>query len=135
MAAAIGITPERGDVITMTRIPFHNRHIVATPNLPPPVTPPSSLPSPLIGLVGVAGLGVGLVGAFLLMGTSKGSQNKTELHNSDLMRSTMLVDLVAQKSGQGPDVKETSLNRQVQEVADLQTDRLAEALKSTWLSK
>lgn len=148
--ATIGIDENRGDVITATSLPFHKATLTTMnggAGAGGPADPASLMPSQqssgmnptVIGmaLFGPAVLMLGLIAVYLL------KQHRVQADRSSLhlgshhgSTSTDIADLLTDKSGKVTSVTETKVNTSdaLEKLAKERPTKVAEMLKSTWLS-
>lgn len=146
--ATLGIDESRGDVVTSASIPFSQRPMTAIEsnelmmglNNPANSMPVSSGIDPkVIGLAlfGPAMLMLGLITVYLM------KQHRVQSDRSQLLlggtgggTSTDIADLLTDKSGKVTSVTETKVNTSdaLEKLAKEKPTKVAEMLKSTWLS-
>ncbi|MBN9417718.1 MAG: flagellar M-ring protein FliF [Candidatus Eremiobacteraeota bacterium] len=148
--ATIGIDENRGDVITATSLPFHKATLTSLagatgatgngdPNAFAPTQQSSGMNPTVIGmaLFGPAVLMLGLIAVYLL------KQHRVQADRSSLhlgshhgSTSTDIADLLTDKSGKVTSVTETKVNTSdaLEKLAKERPTKVAEMLKSTWLS-
>ena len=146
--AAIGIDENRGDVITATSLPFSKPTLagIAPGGGAGMVSPEANAPmqnsgmSPQVvglALFGPAMLMLGLITVYL-MKQHRVQSDRSQLHlgSSHGSTSTDIADLLTDKSGKVTSVTETKVNTSdaLEKLAKERPTKVAEMLKSTWLS-
>lgn len=148
--AAIGVDEARGDVCTATSLPFSKPTLAGV--MPPVggVAAPASDPfagseksagisNQVLGLAlfGPAMLMLGLITVYL-MKQHRVQSDRSQLHlgSSHGSTSTDIADLLTDKSGKVTSVTETKVNTSdaLEKLAKERPTKVAEMLKSTWLS-
>lgn len=146
---AIGIDKARGDELTVSSVPF-DRDIAANGDnsgmmLTPPVqqTPTEGLPAGALALVAVAGAGMMLVvlGMFLFKQHSvRGDQGTIITSTAGGITSTAITDHFTDKSGKttaptsSAGATQVNTTDQLEQLVKERPTKVAEMLKSTWLS-
>lgn len=148
--ATIGIDENRGDVIQATSLPFHKATLASLNNGAiggaPPVDPANQfaqqsggMSTQVIGLAlfGPAVLMLGLITVYLLK-QHRVQSDRSQLHlgSHHGSTSTDIADLLTDKSGKITSVTETKVNTSdaLEKLAKERPTKVAEMLKSTWLS-
>jgi len=148
--STIGIDESRGDQISATSLPFHKNSLTsfgggsaagAAPadSNPFPAAASGGMSSSVIGLAlfGPAVLMLGLITVYLLK-QHRVQTDRSQLHlgSSHGSTSTDIADLLTDKSGKITSVTETKVNTSdaLEKLAKERPTKVAEMLKSTWLS-
>lgn len=150
--ATIGIDENRGDVITATSLPFHKATLASLSGgmgaSAPPTDPANQfgmaqqsggMSTQVIGLAlfGPAVLMLGLITVYLLK-QHRVQSDRSQLHlgSHHGSTSTDIADLLTDKSGKITSVTETKVNTSdaLEKLAKERPTKVAEMLKSTWLS-
>lgn len=148
--ATIGIDENRGDVITATSLPFHKATLTSMSGgmvaSGAPTDPAADfgqkqggMSTQVIGLAlfGPAVLMLGLITVYLLK-QHRVQSDRSQLHlgSHHGSTSTDIADLLTDKSGKVTSVTETKVNTSdaLEKLAKERPTKVAEMLKSTWLS-
>lgn len=148
--ATIGIDESRGDTIQATSLPFHKNSLTSfggaagggapqAESNPFPAAASGGMSPTVIGmaLFGPAVLMLGLITVYL-MKQHRVQADRSQLHlgSSHGSTSTDIADLLTDKSGKITSVTETKVNTSdaLEKLAKERPTKVAEMLKSTWLS-